>query len=202
MSSACRRATSSGPCASRSPKRGGARGRARHGRTAPRLWRIHPLGKIPGLRHGEVTLCDVPRHHRLISWTRFRRPAPRAGGGAGEDAERRLDLHQKRRRFETGCLVRLVSVRSTTLPGTRRRSARYGGRSTPMLPEVEGANTRRAGGRPRYPARSAPIRHGRVDAYLIPILFYVRTLPDGGPMIAARSRLRPPISSSAASIGR
>ena len=30
---------------------------------------------------------------------------------------------------------------------------------------------------------------GRVDAYLVPILFYVRNMPEGGPMIAARPHL-------------
>jgi hypothetical protein len=30
---------------------------------------------------------------------------------------------------------------------------------------------------------------GRVDAYLVPILFYVRNMPEGGPMIAARPYL-------------
>ena len=30
---------------------------------------------------------------------------------------------------------------------------------------------------------------GRVDAYLVPILFYVRNMPEGGPMIAARPQL-------------
>lgn len=142
----------------------------------------HPLGKIPLLRHGEVTVAES---RAIIDYVDRVFPGPRLSpadpvAAAVGDA--------------------WTSILTTTMEPLLIRQYLFaymfpagegGALDRPaiaaLLPKVaqaldvleRGLSDGSLGGEP----------FGRTDAYLVPILFYLRRTPEGGPMLAVRPAL-------------
>ncbi|QMW22046.1 glutathione S-transferase family protein [Sandaracinobacteroides saxicola] len=143
---------------------------------------IHPFGKLPVFRHGNVTLCESRTIIDYIDET-FEGPplVPTTREAALNDAQ-------------------WTSIIATTIEPLLIRQYLFaymfpqGAGGAPdrtaidiLLPKVEAAldilDDSFAAGKLGGEAFT------RSDTYLFPILFYARTLPEGGAMISARRRL-------------
>ena len=143
---------------------------------------VHPLGKIPVLRHGDVAMGES---HAIIDYIDMTFDGPRL-----VPTELQAWIRSS---VWTSILITSIEpllVRqflfAYMFPGTTDGMpdrAAIGG----LLPKVEAAlDTLESA------VASGEIgsdEFGRVDAYMVPILFYVRGKPEGGSMIAARPNL-------------
>ena len=149
---------------------------------SPDVLAVHPLGKIPVLRHGEVALGES----RVIIDdvdTAFNGPplAP-----VDPDAARANETWTSIVATSIEPLFIRQYVFAYMFPGTPDGQPDRAAIDA-LLPKVEAAldvledavSSGAIGGE----------AFGRVDAYLVPILFYLRNMPEGGPMLAGRPRL-------------
>jgi glutathione S-transferase len=148
---------------------------------SPDVMAIHPFGKIPVLRHGAVALAESRAIIDYIDRTfEGARLAPTEGEAALlSDAWTSIITTS----IEP-LLVRqyiLAYMFPKTADGQPDRAE-----IEALLPKVEAAldvlESALAAGK-------IGGTFGRTDAYLVPILFYVRTTPEGGPMLAKRPGL-------------
>ena len=149
---------------------------------SPEVTDIHPLGKIPVLRHGDVAFGES---RAIIDYIDAMFDGPR------------LVPTELKARIQSGVWTSIVTtsiepllVRQflfaymfpATADGRPDRAA-----IDALLPKVEAAlNTLE---RALASGEIGGETFGRTDAYLVPILFYVRNTPEGGSMIAARPHL-------------
>ena len=150
---------------------------------SPEVTAVHPLGKIPVLRHGDVALGES---RAIIDYIDATFDGPRL---VPVELAARIQSDAWTSIVTSSIeplLVRqfvLAYMFPTTVDGQPDRVA-----IDKLLPKVEDTvNTLESalasgelGGEP----------FGRVDAYLVPILFYFRNTPEGGQMIAARQHLK------------
>ncbi len=149
---------------------------------SPEVTDVHPLGKIPVLRHGDVAFGESRAIIDYID-TMFDGP--------------RLIPTDLKARIQSGVWTSIVTTSIEPLL-VRQFLFAYmfpasgGGKPDrdaidALLPKVEAAlNTLESA------LASGEIgggSFGRTDAYLVPILFYVRNTPEGAGMIAARPGL-------------
>jgi glutathione S-transferase len=148
---------------------------------SPEVTAIHPLGKIPVLRHGDVALGES---RAIIDYVDAMFEGPR------------LVPAELNARIKSGVWTSIVTSSIEPLlvrqflfaymfPATADRQP---DRTVidALIPKVGSTldvlESALASGEIGAP-------FGRTDAYLVPILFYVRNTPAGGPMIAARRHL-------------
>lgn len=149
---------------------------------SPECVAVHPLGKIPVLRHGGVALGESRAIIDYIDATFDGSPLVPVERNAALRSDTWTSI------ISTSIeplLVRqylLAYISPSTVDGQPDRAV-----IEALLPKVEAAldvlETALGSGAIGADA------FGRVDAYLVPILFYVRNMPEGGPMIAARPQL-------------
>jgi glutathione S-transferase len=149
---------------------------------SPEATAVHPLGKIPVLRHGTVAIGES---RAIIDYI------DRTFEGSRLVPEDQGDLL----RSDTWTSIITSSIEPLLV---RRYVLAYlnptGANGEPdrtqidqLLPQVEAQLDILEAAIASGDVGGGPF--GRVDAYLVPILFYVRTFPEGGSMIAARPRL-------------
>jgi glutathione S-transferase len=149
---------------------------------SPEAVAVHPMGKIPVLRHGGVALGESRAIIDYIDAT--------FDGSPLVPVERDAALRSNTWTSIFATSIEPLLVRQYlfaymvpgTVDGQPDRAV-----VEAVLPKVEAAldvvETALGSGA----VGADPF--GRVDAYLVPILFYVRNMPEGGPMIAARPHL-------------
>ena len=149
---------------------------------SPEVVAVHPMGKIPVLRHGIVALGESRAIIDYIDAT--------FGGSPLVPVESSAALRSDTWTSIVATSIEPLLVRQYLFaymrPGTVDGQPDRGVVEA-LLPRVGAAldvleaalQSGAIGGDP----------FGRVDAYLVPILFYVRNLPEGGPMITARRHL-------------
>ena len=149
---------------------------------SPEAVAVHPMGKIPVLRHGAVALGESRAIIDYIDAT--------FDGSPLVPVERDAALRNAVWTSIIATSIEALLVRQYvfayffpgTVDGQPDRAV-----IEALLPKVEATldvvETALGSGA----VGADPF--GRVDAYLVPILFYVRNMREGGPMIAARSHL-------------
>lgn len=143
---------------------------------------VHPMGKIPVLRHDGVALGESRAIIDYIDATFDGSPLV----PIERDAALRSDTWTSIIATSIEPLLVRQYLMAYMVPGT------VDGRPDravvdALLPKVEAALDVLETALGSGAIGADPF--GRVDAYLVPILFYVRSLPEGGPMIAARHQL-------------
>ena len=149
---------------------------------SPEVVAIHPLGKIPVLRHGEVALGES---RAIIDYVDATFDGRRLVPADPKDAIRDGVWTSIITTSIEPLLVRqyiFAHMFPQTGDGAPDRAA-----IDALLPRVETAldvlEAAIASG------KVGGAQFGRSDAYLIPIVFYVRNTPEGGAMIARRPHL-------------
>lgn len=149
---------------------------------SPEAVAVHPMGKIPVLRHGGVALGES---RAIIDYI-----DANFDGSPLVPVERDGALRSDSWTSIIATSLEPLLVRqylfAYMLPGTVDGQPDRVAVDA-LLPKVEAALDVVETALESGAVGADPF--GRVDAYLVPILFYVRTLPEGGPMIAARPQL-------------
>lgn len=149
---------------------------------SPDVMAIHPLGKIPVMRHGAVALGES---RAIIDYVDATFDGPRLVP-VEPDAMLLSDAWTSIITTSIEPLLVRQYIFAYMFPGTADGQPDRAAVEA-LLPNVEAAldvlETALGSGK----IGAGPF--GRVDAYLVPILFYVRNMPEGGPMIAARQHL-------------
>jgi glutathione S-transferase len=149
---------------------------------SPEVNAIHPFGRIPCMRHGDLTLCESRAICAYIDRA-FEGPSlvPADPAGAAR-VEQWVSLVNT---TMDPVLIRRYLI-PYVFPGTPDRSPDRA-RIDAALPEVERhldiLNRAVAGGHVAGDAFTL------ADANLVPILFYIRRMPEAGTMIRARPAL-------------
>lgn len=149
---------------------------------SPEVLAIHPLGKIPVLRHGSVAFGESRAIIDYVDRT-FDGPALVP---ADPEAARRNDSWTSMITSAVEPVLVRQYVLAYLLPagagGQPDRAAIEAAmpRMTAILDVLESALVTGDLGREPF---------GRVDAYLVPILFYTNMMPEGAALIAARPLL-------------
>ncbi len=149
---------------------------------SPDVLAIHPMGKIPVLRHGSVALGES---RAIIDYVNGAFDGP-ALVPTDPEAARRSDSW-------TSIITSVVEptfIRQyvfayffpTGVDGKPDRAAIQA-----LMPKMESILDVLEGALESGDLGHAPF--GRVDAYLVPILFYTNTMPEGAALIAARPQL-------------
>jgi glutathione S-transferase len=149
----------------------------------PDIDALHPLGKIPGMRHGDVALCESKAIATYIDRT-F--PGPKL---IPEDARGAAEVEQWVSLVNTSvdpCLVRtylLAYFFPKTADGKPDRAVIDG-----VLPAMQ----KQIGLLDQAVAKTGYLAGGSftlADINLLPILYYVQRMPEGGEMIKAAQNL-------------
>ena len=149
----------------------------------PDIDALHPLGKIPGMRHGEVELCESKAIATYIDRT-F--PGPKL---IPEDARGAAEVEQWVSLVNTSidpCLVRtylLAYFFPKTADGKPDRAAIDG--VLPAMQKQIGLLDRAVAKTGYLAANSFTL----ADINLLPILYYVQRMPEGGEMMTAAQNL-------------
>lgn len=149
---------------------------------SPQVLEVHPLGKIPVLRHGAVAVAES---RAIMDYVDATFDGPRLVP-TGRDAALRSDVWTSIVNTSIEPLLVRQYLFAYMFPGTPDGRPDRAAIDA-LLPKLESSldvlEAALSGG------EIGGESFGRVDAYLVPILFYVRTTPEGGPAIAARTRL-------------
>ncbi len=149
---------------------------------SPEVTAIHPLGKIPVLKHGKVA---VGESRAIIDYLDAAFDGPRLVS-ADSDAAQRSDAWTSIVTTSIEPLLVRQYVFAYMFPGTADGQPDRAVLDS-LLPKVEAAlDVLEAALDSGEIGRDG---FGRTDAYLVPMLFYVRTMPEGGSMIAARPQI-------------
>ncbi len=149
----------------------------------PEIDALHPLGKIPGMRHGDVALCESKA---IVTYIDKTFPGPKL---IPEDAPGAAAVEQWVSLVNTSidpCLVRtylLAYFFPKTADGKPDRAAIDGVVPT-MRKQI--ALLDQAVAKTGYLAGD---RFTLADINLLPILYYVRRCPEGAEMMAAANNL-------------
>lgn len=149
---------------------------------SPEVLAIHPLGKVPVLRHGAVAIGESRAIIDYVDAT-FDGP-PLVPAEAAEAL--RSDIWTSIVTASIEPLLVRQYLFAYFFPGGADGQPDRAAIEA-LLPKIEGALDALETALGSGTIGSEPF--GRVDAYLVPILFYVRNMPEGGPMIAARPQL-------------
>jgi len=149
---------------------------------SPDVLAVHPLGKIPVLRHGSVALGES---RAIIDYVDKAFDGPSLVPEDPEAARRNDSWTSIVATAVEHTLIRQYALAYLVQAGPGGEPDRAA--INAMLPKVEAVldaletamDAGELGGEP----------FGRVDAYLVPILFYTRMFPEGGTLIAARPQL-------------
>jgi glutathione S-transferase len=150
---------------------------------SPEVRAIHPLGKIPVMRHGQVELCES---RAIAAYLDLTFPGTRLTPNDALAAAR----------IEQWVSMFISTLQPVFGPGY------IGGYFFPNTADGSPDRARIEANAPKVEQYLALLdaqlaKHGHLagetfslaDAYLIPILFYLNTLPESGPMIAASASL-------------
>lgn len=149
---------------------------------SPEAIAVHPLGKIPVLRHGEVAIAESRAIIDYVDAT-FEGPPLVPQDHAGRIAN---DMWTAIVMTSVEPLLIRQFLMAHMFPGTPdnqpdpARIAALEPDVAKMLDMLEAALTEGQIGGEAF---------GRVDAYLVPILFYTRTTPTGADLIGARAQV-------------
>jgi glutathione S-transferase len=149
----------------------------------PDIDALHPLGKIPGMRHGDVALCESKAIATYIDRT-F--PGPKL---IPEDARGAAEVEQWVSLVNTSidpCLVRVYLLAyffPKTADGKPDRAAIDG--VLPAMQKQIGLLDQAVAKTGYLAANSFTL----ADINLLPILYYVQRMPEGGEMIKAAQHL-------------
>lgn len=149
---------------------------------SPEVRAVHPLGKIPVLRHGEVAIAESRAIIDYVDETfAGARLVPQDPGGRGAS-----DMWTAIVTTAIEPLLIRQFLFAYMFPGTPDNQPDPA-RIDTLLPEVvkilDMLETALANG------QIGGAAFGRVDAYLVPILFYCRTTPVGAELIGARPQV-------------
>jgi glutathione S-transferase len=147
---------------------------------SPAATAVHPLGRIPVLRHGDIAIGES---RAIIDYV------DRAFDGplltpADTQARLRDDVWTSIVTTSIEPLLVRQYLFAYMFPGTPD-GAPDRARIEGLLEEVQSA----LNALERFIEEEPDRAFGRVDAYLFPILFYLRNAPEGGTMLAARPAL-------------
>ena len=149
----------------------------------PEIEVLHPLGKIPGMRHGDVELCESKA---IVTYIDKTFPGPKL---IPEDARGAAEVEKWVSLVNTSidpCLVRTYLLSyffPKTADGKPDRAAIDG-----VLPAMQ----KQIGVLDQAVARTGYLAGGGftlADINLLPILHYVQRCPEGGEMVKAASNL-------------
>lgn len=149
---------------------------------SPEVAAVHPLGKIPVLRHGPVALGES---RAIIDYVDRTFDGPPLVPTAPEAVRRDDSWTSMITSALEPTLIRhyvMAYLIPTGAEGQPDRAA-----IDASLPKVEAVLDILEAAMRSGELGSEPF--GRVDAYLVPILFYTRMFPEGGELIAARPGL-------------
>ena len=149
---------------------------------SPEVLAIHPLGKIPVLRHGAV---EIGESRAIIDYVDGAFDGPPLVPADPEAARRNDSWTSIITSTIEPLLIRRYVISYLFPKGADGQPDRATIDS--LQPEMVSTldvleNALKSGALGREP-------FGRIDAYLVPILFYTRMMPEGGALIAARSEL-------------
>lgn len=149
---------------------------------SPEVLAIHPLGKIPVLRHGAV---EIGESRAIIDYVDGVFDGPPLVPADPEGARRDDSWTSIITSAVEPLLIRRYVISYLVPKGAEGQPDRAAidalqPEMAAMLDVLESALRTGALGREPF---------GRVDAYLVPILFYTRMMPEGGALIAARPQL-------------
>jgi len=149
----------------------------------PEIDALHPLGKIPGMRHGDVALCESKA---IVTYIDKTFPGPKL---IPEDARGAAEVEKWVSLVNTSidpCLVRtylLAYFFPKTADGKPDRVAIDG-----VLPNMQ----KQIGLLDQAVAKTGFLAGGSftlADINLLPILYYVQRCPEGGEMVKAAGNL-------------
>jgi len=149
---------------------------------SPEVLAIHPMGKVPVFRHGGVAIGES---RAIIDYVEATFDGPSLVPAEADEALRSDIWTSIVTASIEPLLVRQYLFAYFFPGGADGRPDRAA--IDALLPKVEGALDVLETALSTGNLGSAPF--GRVDAFLVPILFYVRNMPEGGPMIADRPLL-------------
>lgn len=149
---------------------------------SPEVCAVHPLGKIPILRHGDVALGESSA---IIDYIDRRFDGPRLIP-VDDEAMRRSGMWTSLITTSLEPLIVRQYVLAYMFPDTEDGKPDRG-LIEALIPKIEAALDLLEAA-----LASGAIgggRFDRTDAYLIPILFYTRNTPEGASMLSAKPRL-------------
>ena len=148
----------------------------------PEVLAFHPLGKIPVLRHGDVAIAES---RAIIDYVDRVFDGPRLIP-ADPSLAMREDIWTSIVTTSMDPLLVRQYLFAYLFPGTAD-GAPDRARIEATLPKVAAALSVLDQAVDEGQIGKGPF--GRTDAYLVPILFYLRNSPEGGQMLAARPGL-------------
>ncbi|HLH92816.1 MAG TPA: glutathione S-transferase family protein [Xanthobacteraceae bacterium] len=149
----------------------------------PEIEALHPLGKIPGMRHGDVSLCESKA---IVGYIDRMFPGPKL---IPEDARAAAEVEQWVSLVNTSidpCLVRIYLLAyffPKTPDGSPDRAVIDG-----VLPTMQ----KQIDLLDEAVAKTGYLAAGRftlADINLLPILYYVQRCPEGGEMVKGATNL-------------
>ena len=150
---------------------------------APEVKAIHPFGKIPAMRHGEVTLAETKAICTYIDMAFDGPPLiPRDPIGAAQ-TEQWISL------VNTGfdlvfARQYLLAYFFSGLPDGAPDRARIDA-TVPKMQEMFGILDRELGQRPYL----AGAEFNLADMFLLPLIYYLQKMPESGELLSASSNL-------------
>ena len=149
----------------------------------PEIDALHPLGKIPGMRHGDVALCESKA---IVTYIDRMFPGPKL---IPEDARGAAEVEQWVSLVNTSidpCLVRVYLIAyffPKTPDGSPDRAVIDG-----VLPTMQ----KQIDLLDKAVAKTGYLAAGRftlADINLLPILYYVQRCPEGAEMVKGATKL-------------